>query len=116
MATFVIVHGAWGGAWSWNKFVVPMLRKAGHTVDDIDDIRKLDLQVIDRVKPKLGLAYTAGGTVEGAAAGFAVSGGELLATAGGVFGVGAGGAPGAAGSASFEASAGAAFFASSLMM
>ncbi|HVC34601.1 MAG TPA: alpha/beta hydrolase [Chloroflexota bacterium] len=32
MATFVIVHGAWGGAWSWNKIVVPMLRKAGHDV------------------------------------------------------------------------------------
>ncbi len=32
MATFVIVHGAWGGAWSWNKFVVPLLRKKGHEV------------------------------------------------------------------------------------
>ncbi|HLZ27274.1 MAG TPA: alpha/beta fold hydrolase [Chloroflexota bacterium] len=32
MATFVIVHGAWGGAWSWNKFVVPALREAGQTV------------------------------------------------------------------------------------
>ena len=32
MATFVLVHGAWGGAWSWNKFVAPMLREAGHTV------------------------------------------------------------------------------------
>ena len=32
MATFVIVHGAWGGAWSWNKFVVPMLREVGQTV------------------------------------------------------------------------------------
>ncbi len=32
MATFVIVHGAWGGAWSWNKYIVPMLRKAGHDV------------------------------------------------------------------------------------
>lgn len=32
MATFVVVHGAWGGAWSWNKFVVPMLRNAGHDV------------------------------------------------------------------------------------
>jgi pimeloyl-ACP methyl ester carboxylesterase len=32
VATFVIVHGAYGGAWSWNKFVVPMLRQAGHTV------------------------------------------------------------------------------------
>jgi pimeloyl-ACP methyl ester carboxylesterase len=28
----VIVHGAFGGAWSWNKFVVPMLREAGQTV------------------------------------------------------------------------------------
>ena len=32
MATFVIVHGAWGGAWSWNKYIVPMLREAGQTV------------------------------------------------------------------------------------
>lgn len=32
MATFVVVHGAWGGAWSWNKFVVPLLREAGQTV------------------------------------------------------------------------------------
>ena len=32
MATFVIVHGAWGGAWSWNRFVIPKLRAAGHTV------------------------------------------------------------------------------------
>ncbi len=76
--------------------IVEAYRKRGHTVDDLDDIRKLDLQVIDDVKPNLGLAYTAGATVEGAAAGFAVSGGELLATAGGVFGVGAGSAPGAA--------------------
>jgi pimeloyl-ACP methyl ester carboxylesterase len=30
MATFVIVHGAWGGGWSWNKFVAPLLRQAGH--------------------------------------------------------------------------------------
>jgi pimeloyl-ACP methyl ester carboxylesterase len=32
MATFVVVHGAWGGAWSWNKFVVPKLRAKGHNV------------------------------------------------------------------------------------
>ena len=32
MATYVIVHGAWGGAWAWNRFVVPMLRGAGQTV------------------------------------------------------------------------------------
>jgi len=75
--------------------IIEAYRKRGHTVDDLDDIRKLDLQVIDRVKPKLGLAYTAGATMEGAAAGFVVSGGELLATAGTVLGAGAGGAPGA---------------------
>jgi pimeloyl-ACP methyl ester carboxylesterase len=32
MATFVIVHGAWGGAWGWNRYVVPLLRKKGHDV------------------------------------------------------------------------------------
>lgn len=76
--------------------IIEAYRKRGHAVDDLDDIRTLDLQVIDRVKPKLGLAYTAGATAEGAVAGLAVSGGELLATAGGVFGAGAGSAPGAA--------------------
>ena len=35
MATFAIVPGAWGGAWSWNKMVVPLLRKAGHEVHAI---------------------------------------------------------------------------------
>lgn len=32
MATYVVVHGAWGGAWSWNRIVVPLLRAAGHDV------------------------------------------------------------------------------------
>lgn len=32
MATFVVVHGAWGGESSWNKFVVPRLQASGHTV------------------------------------------------------------------------------------
>lgn len=32
MATFVLVHGAWGGAWSWNRFIAPVLRQAGHDV------------------------------------------------------------------------------------
>jgi len=31
LATFVIVHAGWGGARSWNKLVVPMLREAGQT-------------------------------------------------------------------------------------
>ena len=31
MATFVLVHGAWGGGWVWKK-VIPLLRAAGHEV------------------------------------------------------------------------------------
>jgi pimeloyl-ACP methyl ester carboxylesterase len=31
MSTFVLVHGAWHGAWCWYK-VVPRLRQAGHEV------------------------------------------------------------------------------------
>jgi pimeloyl-ACP methyl ester carboxylesterase len=31
MATLVLVHGAWGGAWVWKK-VIPLLRAAGHDV------------------------------------------------------------------------------------
>ena len=30
MATFVLVHGAWHGAWCWAR-VLPLLRAAGHT-------------------------------------------------------------------------------------
>lgn len=31
MSTFVLVHGAWHGAWCWEK-VVPLLEEAGHKV------------------------------------------------------------------------------------
>jgi pimeloyl-ACP methyl ester carboxylesterase len=31
MATFVLVHGAWAGAWIWKK-IIPLLRAAGHDV------------------------------------------------------------------------------------
>jgi len=30
MATFVVVHGAWGGGWSWRRTVAPLLQLAGH--------------------------------------------------------------------------------------
>lgn len=76
--------------------IIDAYRKQGHVVDDLEDIRKLDLASIDKVKPRLGLRYTTAATVEGAAAGFVVSGGELLAAGGTVFGAGAGAAPGAA--------------------
>jgi pimeloyl-ACP methyl ester carboxylesterase len=31
MSTFVLVHGAWGGAWIWQRVIAP-LRTQGHTV------------------------------------------------------------------------------------
>lgn len=35
MSTFVLVHGAWHGAWAWEK-VVPLLEKSGHRVVALD--------------------------------------------------------------------------------
>lgn len=35
MATYVLVHGAWHGAWCWYK-IVPRLERAGHTVIAVD--------------------------------------------------------------------------------
>src|SRR5262245_43101512 len=31
MATFALVHGAWHGAWCWER-VIPLLQQAGHDV------------------------------------------------------------------------------------
>ncbi|WIX82880.1 EcsC family protein [Amycolatopsis carbonis] len=77
------------------KAVVAAYAKRGHAVSELSDIHQLDLVDIDKAKPRLGLSYTTFSAVEGAGAGLAVSGGELLTTAGGVFGAGAGAAPGA---------------------
>lgn len=35
MSTFILVHGAWHGAWCWEK-IVPLLEKSGHKVIAID--------------------------------------------------------------------------------
>jgi len=35
MATFVLVHGAWQGAWAWAR-VTPLLEAAGHTAVAVD--------------------------------------------------------------------------------
>jgi hypothetical protein len=74
--------------------ILEAFNKRGHEVEAIHDVSRLDLRDIDKVKPNLALAYTATSTIEGAAAGFMVSGGELVATAGSVAGAGAGAAPG----------------------
>ena len=70
-------------------------RRHGHAADDLAAIGALDLQIIDRVRPKrLDIAYAAAAAVEGALAGGVISGGEALAAAGTVFGAGAAEAPG----------------------
>jgi pimeloyl-ACP methyl ester carboxylesterase len=35
MSTYVLIHGAWHGAWCWGK-VVPLLQEKGHRVYTID--------------------------------------------------------------------------------
>lgn len=77
------------------KAVVRRFVKHGHDVKVVQDIRRLDLEHLDRVRPKLRTRYSAAAAVEGAAAGLVITGGEALAAVGTVFGAGAGAAPGA---------------------
>jgi hypothetical protein len=80
-----------------DQAIVRSYAKAGHDVTVLEDIQKLSLLEIDRIRPKhLDLGYLLAAGAEGAGAGFAVSGGELAAAGGGVFGAGAAAAPGAA--------------------
>lgn len=80
-----------------DQAIVRSYAKAGHDVVVLEDIQKLGLQEVDRIRPKhLDLGYLIAAGAEGAGAGFAVSGGELAAAGGGVFGAGAAAAPGAA--------------------
>ncbi len=69
--------------------------KHGHDVKVVSDIRDLDLEQLDRVRPKLRTRYSAAPAAEGAAAGLVITGGEALAAFGSVFGAGVGAAPGA---------------------
>lgn len=62
MSKFVLVHGAWHGAWAWEK-VVPLLKDAGHEVvtfdlpghgEDATETRDVSLQAYtDRVVEEL---------------------------------------------------------------
>jgi hypothetical protein len=78
------------------KRVVRAYAKRGHPVQDVADVRKLDLSVVDKVASftRLHYAYSASAAVEGATAGLIVSGGQILAAGGAVAGAGAGSAPG----------------------
>lgn len=88
------------------KGVVSRFVKHGYDVNVVSDIRSLNLEQLDRVRPKLLTRYSAAAAVEGAAAGLVVTGGEALAAFGSVFGAGVGAAPGAgaiAGAMAFDA-------------
>lgn len=74
--------------------ILSRFQKAGHPVEELADIRKLDLRDIDKAKPRLDLRYVLASMGEGAAAGAGMTGGAVLAAGGGVFGIGAGAAPG----------------------
>ncbi|MGW7257756.1 EcsC family protein [Streptomyces sp. NPDC054834] len=78
------------------KRVVEQYRRAGHDVPGLQEIRELDLRVVDEVARhnlvRYGHALSAVATGLGSAA--AVTGGEVLASAGTIAGAGAGAAPG----------------------
>ncbi|MFJ4502862.1 EcsC family protein [Streptomyces sp. NPDC088864] len=78
------------------KRVIEQYRRSGHDIAGLDEIRELDLRVVDEVA-RLNLvryahALSAAATGLGSAA--AVTGGEVLAGAGTIAGAGAGAAPG----------------------
>jgi len=62
--------------------ILEAFRERGHDVGELCDINELALSDIDKVKPNLALSYTTAATLEGAAAGFAISGGEIVAAGG----------------------------------
>jgi hypothetical protein len=80
--------------------ILTRFQTAGHPVQDLADIRELDLRDIDKVKPRLDVRYILTSMGEGAAAGAAMTGGLALAARGargardGVLGIGARAAPG----------------------
>jgi hypothetical protein len=74
--------------------VLRSFRRQGVAVDSLDDLRSLDLRVLDEALPSLRVAYSAGVAVEGALAGAAITGAQALAVAGTVASAGAAAAPG----------------------
>lgn len=68
----------------------------GHLIEHLDDIRQLDLRAVDKVASftRLHYTYSVSAAAEGAAAGFAVSGGQAIATVGAIAGAGVAAAPG----------------------
>ena len=56
------------------KGVVSRFVKHGHDVKVVSDIRALDLEQLDRVRPKLRTRYSVAAAAEGAAAGLVITG------------------------------------------
>ena len=62
MSTFVLVHGAWGGAWIWRRVIGP-LRAAGHEVHAVTltgdgeraHLRRRDISLADHIADVIGL-------------------------------------------------------------
>jgi len=84
------------------------LENRGHRLESIDQIRRLELRMVDDAAPALSWRYALAAAVEGAGAGVAITGGEALAAAGSIAGAGAGAAPGAGtvlGAMAFDAAA-----------
>lgn len=69
-------------------------RKRGFAVEELLDIRKLECKDVQKVKPRLDLAYIAGSAAQGAGTGFLASGATTLATVGAVGSGGVAAAPG----------------------
>jgi len=64
MATFVLVHGGWHGAWCWER-LTPLLTHAGHTViaPDLpghgDDLTPLSARLYEQYVPSIGAVVLA---------------------------------------------------------
>lgn len=76
--------------------VISAYAKKGHSVQNLEDIRKLDLKTIDDVASftLLHHAYSLSAAAEGAAAGLVISGGEAVTAAGAAATAGAAAVPG----------------------
>jgi hypothetical protein len=58
--------------------VVRAYQKRGYAVEEIEDVRRLELRDMDQVKPRLDLVYVTASTAQGAVTGLAVSGGQVV--------------------------------------
>lgn len=75
--------------------VLRSFERKGYCLGSIDEIRSLDLRVVDDVVPALPWRYSVAAAVEGAGAALVITGGEVLLVGGSIASAGALAAPGA---------------------